>query len=176
MLLEVIAISLFAGWIVGGRISHLVNVKLAGAEFIIAAFVAQMLVPRMTAVDPSYGYMLHVGSYFMLLIAFSRNEPTPAIGLMAAGIFLNFVVIGLNGAMPVRTAVPVVFNDAIHTKLGATTVLPWLGDVIPWPGGIVSIGDILLSAGVATMVIQGMRYRGKRVRQEAEAGHPGTRN
>ncbi|MDP1808400.1 MAG: DUF5317 family protein [Actinomycetota bacterium] len=167
MLLEVIAISLFAGWIFGGKISHLVDVKLVGAEFIIAAFVAQMLVPRMAAIDQSLGYLFHVGSYLMLLIAFSRNEPTPAVGLMAMGVFLNFVVISLNGGMPVRTAIPIVFTDSIHLKLAGTTWLPWLGDVIPWPlpaglGGLVSVGDILLSAGVATMIVRGMRYSGKR--------------
>jgi len=167
MLLEVIAISLFAGWLFGGRPANLIGVKLIGAEFIVAAFVASSLVPRLTAIDPSLGYFFHVFSYLILLVVFSRNEPTPAIGLMAVGVFLNFVVIGLNGGMPVQAAATVAFTDSIHLRLTDITRLPWLGDVITWPlpgglGGLVSIGDILLSAGVATMIVQGMRYRGRR--------------
>ena len=171
MLLEVIAASLLAGWLIGGRISRLADVKLTGAEFIIAAFIVQALVSRVAAVDQTLGYLFHVGSYLMLLAALSRNEPSAAIGLMAAGVFLNFVVISLNGGMPVSVAVPVTFDDSIHIRLTDNTLLPWLGDVITWPlpgplRGLASIGDILLSAGVAALIIQGMRYTGRRIRRE----------
>lgn len=167
MLLEVIVISLLIGWISGGKISRLAEVKLVGAELIIGAFIVQLIVPKVTLFNPSLGHFFHAASYIMLLIAFLHNRLNASILLMAGGIFLNFIVIGLNGGMPVKAASTVAFNDSIHLQLTASTYLPWLGDVIVWPfpgalGGMVSIGDILLSAGVAGIIIGGMRYKGKR--------------
>src|SRR3989304_2038636 len=104
MLLEVIVISILAGWLVGGKVSRLTDVRLVGAGYIIAAFAVQALVPKVSAADPRLGYLFHVGSYLFLLVALSRNEPSPAIALMATGIFLNFVVISFNGGMPVAAA------------------------------------------------------------------------
>ena len=42
--------------------------------------------------------------------------------------------------------------------MGPKTVLPWLGDVIPLPrlGEVLSLGDVLLVAGVAVLVYRRM--------------------
>src|SRR3990170_1054070 len=174
MLLEVIVISILAGWLVGGKVSRLTDVRLVGAGYIIAAFAVQALVPKASAADPRLGYLFHVGSYLILLVALSRNEPSPAIALMAAGIFLNFIVISFNGGMPVAAVPAAAIKDAVHIAMDKTTRLPWLGDVIPWPlpgplKGQVSPGDLLLAAGIAVLIIQGMRYTGRRVYSGADS-------
>ena len=167
MLLEVIALAIFVGWLAGGRPGRLAGVKLIGAELIFTALVMQLLAPRVSGANQTLGYLLLVLSYLVLLAALSRNEPSAAIALMAAGVFLNFVVISLNGGMPVMAAIPVGYNDGVHIGLSQATRMAWLGDVITWPfpgalGGLVSIGDILLAAGIGVFIFQGMKYKGRR--------------
>ena len=76
---------------------------------------------------------------------------------MAVGIFLNALVIALNGAMPVSTtaAEEVAPTQAVgsikHEPLTDDTVLPLLADRIAVSafGQVWSVGDLLLLAGVA---------------------------
>ena len=90
------------------------------------------------------------------------NFRLPGIALAGAGLVLNVLVIGLNGAMPVA-------EDASesagirrsleqaglkHELLDSDTRLPWLGDVLPIPflREVLSIGDIFLALGIAYLV------------------------
>lgn len=89
----------------------------------------------------------------------------------ALGVALNALVIALNdGHMPQATAAAIAVWGASHidpTKLQNVapmrpeTVLPWLADVLPQPAwlprrNVVSVGDLLLSAGIAAWVFGAM--------------------
>ncbi len=99
------------------------------------------------------------------------NRGVRGTGLLALGLLANAVVVGLNGAMPVSlhaagragtTTQDIVSGaDPRHELATAQTRLGWLGDVIPapWPvrPEVVSPGDVLVAAGLAQLVVIGMR-------------------
>ena len=177
MLIEVIVVGILIGLLTGGNFRRLADIRLVGIELLIAAFIMQSLVSSVSAWRPELGHFLLIASYLLLLAGLSRNKLTMGISLMATGVFLNLVVIFANGGMPVKIdAWPAGFSDHIHIQLSKATRLPWLGDVVTWPlpgslGGLVSIGDILLSVGVFALIIQGMKYRGHhRFKGPAEYG------
>ncbi len=97
------------------------------------------------------------------------NRRFPGTMLMAAGLALNILVIAANGAMPVSeravevAKAPRAPNEASieHEILGPHTVLGWLGDVVPIPRGreVLSIGDLLLIAGIGRLVYVQTRAR-----------------
>lgn len=89
------------------------------------------------------------------------NRKLPGMVLAGAGLALNVIVIASNGAMPVSPKAVAIADapslDAAgikHERLTEETILPWLGDVIPLPGTglIVSVGDVVLGAGIARLV------------------------
>jgi hypothetical protein len=89
-----------------------------------------------------------------------------------AGLVLNILVIAVNGGMPVsanaletagaRAEDLLGAGTAKHHLMGPTDALTPLGDVIGIPppvGAVISIGDVLLYAGVAVLVVMVMLGR-----------------
>jgi len=95
----------------------------------------------------------------LLLVAFAlSNRHVPGLTLVALGVFLNALVITLNGGMPVSAAgqedaSPVVVGSIKHEPLSDETLLPWLADRVPvgLTNQVWSLGDLLLVAGVGVM-------------------------
>jgi hypothetical protein len=88
------------------------------------------------------------------------NRHLPGMLLAGLGLAMNVVVIFTNGAMPVSlvaadiAGVETSLTEGIgHEPMTSGTVLPWLGDVIPLPGlgVVISAGDVVLAAGLATL-------------------------
>ena len=112
-----------------------------------------------------------VGSYALLLLFTWANRLLPAIWLVMAGLVLNILVIGVNGGMPVSAsaletagsrAEGLGAGTAKHHLMGPDDKLTPLGDVIGIPppvGAVISIGDVLLYAGVAILVVAVMLGR-----------------
>lgn len=168
MLLEVIFFALIFGTFAGGKLFRLNDVKMRGSGLIFAALVTQMGLPIVARVSPTAAFPILILSFSALLIALLLNKKTPAVIMMSTGVFLNLLVIAANKGMPVRaSAIPVAAADVIHIRMSAATRFPWLADVISWPlpgplSGIVSLGDLFLSAGVFILIFDGMIYRGRR--------------
>ncbi len=107
-----------------------------------------------------------MASNLLLVGFFVVNRKLPGIGLMAAGLLLNVVVIGANRAMPVSGTAADLAGVAHtpsqasfeHELMTPSTVLPWLGDVIPLPrlGEVLSLGDLLLVGGIFLLVYRRM--------------------
>jgi hypothetical protein len=103
----------------------------------------------------SYGF---VGTFVVLNFRF------PGAPLIGLGLLLNLSVILANGAMPVSLwamrvsgshAATHLQNSVKHQAMGRGTRLGFLGDIIPVPPlGIVSVGDVVLGAGVFVLVIR----------------------
>jgi hypothetical protein len=116
---------------------------------------------------------LAVGAWLFL------NRALPGLGLAAAGMALNLLVIVANGAMPVlegsaRTAgVDQRLESAglKHERLDDDTVLPWLGDAIPVPPfrEVLSVGDVVLALGLAR-VVEARMMAGRKARHSAPRG------
>jgi hypothetical protein len=97
------------------------------------------------------------------------NLRLPGVALAGAGLVLNVLVIGLNGAMPVdedaskSAGIGRSLEQAglKHERLDSDTLLPWLGDVLPIAvlREVLSIGDVLLASGIAYLVYARMTQR-----------------
>ena len=101
----------------------------------------------------SYGC---VGAFVALNFRF------PGALIIGLGLALNLSVILANGAMPVSRwaatvsgshTAPHLQNSVKHMDMGPGTRLRLLGDIIPLPPiGVVSVGDVVLGAGVFVLV------------------------
>jgi hypothetical protein len=106
----------------------------------------------------------------LALLAFvAVNRRVPGAALMAAGLILNLAVVAPNQGMPVSSwavreaaggaeisQVRLPQDSAKHHVATEDDVLRFLGDVIPIPPPfrvVLSIGDVLLYAGVAWFVV-----------------------
>jgi hypothetical protein len=112
------------------------------------------------------GWVTLVASYVVLLAFVAVNRRIPGAALMAAGLLLNLAVVAPNQGMPVSaSAVEVAAgsgsvrlpqDSAKHHVATEGDVLRFLGDVIPIPPPfriVLSIGDVLLYAGIAWFVV-----------------------
>jgi hypothetical protein len=108
---------------------------------------------------------IYIVVYIVGLIFLFLNRKHPGFILIFIGVFLNFIVMVLNGGrMPVSVEAAAVLDPgyiqalkeslyAKHTMLTSTTHLGFLGDVIPisdpYPRTqIISIGDIIMNIGI----------------------------
>jgi Family of unknown function (DUF5317) len=165
LVLIVIGLAVCIGFIAGGSLrpfEHL-NVHWWG---IALAGLALQGISLAGGIGRSAGSALLVGSYGLLFAFAWVNRRLPALWLVMAGLVLNILVIGANGGMPVsagalRTAGAradelVGAGTAKHHLMGPGDSLTPLGDVIGIPppvGAVISIGDVLLYAGVAALVV-----------------------
>ena len=170
----IILIAVGIGYLLGGRLRNferlavhwwpLAFVGLILQSFTIASFWG--LSPRVTGA----GALLL--SYVLLLAFITVNRWIPGAQLMAIGLLLNLLVVGLNGGMPVTGSAieaaggsVAILEDGGSVKHHLATeddLLTFLGDAIPIPPPaklVLSIGDVLLYTGMAWFVIQVMRGR-----------------
>lgn len=105
---------------------------------------------------------------YVLLIAFAaRNVAIVGSVLVIAGLMANLAVMIADGGMPVRGLPPASGFGPRHHGMRPGDHLTALGDVVAVPalGEVFSAGDLLLAAGVVTMVVTvnlpvGRRRRG----------------
>lgn len=115
--------------------------------------------------------LLYAFSLGCTALALSLNRHLPGALWIALGLFFNFGVIALNGGfMPVSAAArevaglsPVLAREVNLVPMTASTLLPWLGDILPLPRGIpfasvFSVGDVLIVFG-AVLFIQSTLVR-----------------
>jgi uncharacterized protein DUF5317 len=160
------------GVAIGGRPGRL---SLAGVRWPWAALVGLALqaMPLPATLEPLELPMLYAS--FALLVTFSlANVRLRGFELIALGLMLNFLVIGVNAGMPVSRRALVAsdqiatldylerYGGAKHHLAGAGDRLSFLGDVIAIPAPIaqaISVGDVCTYAGAALFVILGMTGR-----------------
>jgi hypothetical protein len=167
--------ALLVGWLSGGRIERLADVRIRWAGAAICGLLAQVVLfsPPVTGWVGQAGPPLYVVSCVVVLAAVLRNLGRPGIVLLAVGAALNATVIAANGGyMPVapdalstlgRPAPTGVYGNT--STAGPGTLLPWLGDVVAVPPPIplanaISIGDVLIGLGAAVFVVRTMRTAG----------------
>lgn len=174
LLVVIVGLAVVAGRLAGGRLEHLTSVQLRGVLLVAAAAVAQLL--HGLSPDPTLGVGLTLASQASLLLFLWLNRYLAGVALVALGSLLNTTVIVANGAMPVaREAILAVSRNphevasGRHRLLTDADALPWLTDVIPLPllRTVVSVGDVILAAGVGLLVVRLMRPPRQRRR-----GHP----
>jgi hypothetical protein len=98
--------------------------------------------------------------YACLLAFAALNRSLVGMGIVAAGLAVNALVIGINGGMPVRPSAVAAAHVKDggygwrHHPAGPGDKFSWLGDIIPVPQLhlVLSFGDLILAVGVADVV------------------------
>lgn len=177
LMLDGIVLGMVAGLLAKGSFTNLQDVRLRGETAIFLLLVIQLAIPSVTN-HFGVSHTLALAAWLAVmagLVALSLwNRFTPGILLAGIGIAMNFLAIGLNGAMPVSPAAIAMLNvdrpapkfDLLHEELTDATIAPFLTDVIPVPGpswhrGIASVGDVVLMTGAGYFIFASMR--GKKV-------------
>ncbi len=173
MLWEAVISGLVVGWLRKGRIKNLNQIDVSGWPLIIAALSVQGLIWidfnfQLIYLNTAYPF-LYTGSFFLLLLFVFLHRDDPGLVVIGAGIMLNLVVIAANGGMmPVNgTTLPPEILEALaeghkspfHTPMNSQTVFALLGDRIPLfyrPNQLLSLGDLVIGAGVFIFVQQNM--------------------
>ncbi|WP_199617338.1 DUF5317 domain-containing protein [Paenibacillus alkalitolerans] len=132
---------------------------------LILQFIVFFLQGRYEVVTQYSGYFF-MAVYVAGLIFLFLNRENSGFKLIFTGVFLNFLVMALNGGvMPVSIEAAEVLggnfvaelqnNDVIykHAMLREDTLLPFLGDIIPLTSPyprqqVISIGDIVMNIGI----------------------------
>jgi hypothetical protein len=116
----------------------------------------------------TFSYGLLLTSQVVVLAWVLRNWYLPGLILVAIGLGLNAVVMGANGAMPVQPeAIAALGQDPSdlvrgkHVLMDDDTRLWWLADIWPVPPirSIISIGDVVLAAGLLPITHHLMTFR-----------------
>lgn len=110
--------------------------------------------------DTPIAKYLYFLSMALAAVALWLNRRLPGAPWIAAGFALNFLAISLNGGfMPVSETArqiagqaPLLGRDKNTIPMTSSTLLPWIGDVIPIPGflpfaSVFSLGDLLIAIG-----------------------------
>ena len=177
MVLVVLTVAggLLVGLLRGGRLRHLGDARLRATWLAVVAAAAQFmfaLAPTVAA-----GVALTTISQAGLLAFLWCNRFLAGALLVAVGSLLNSAVIIFNGAMPVsRDALlaisrhPAEVVGGRHRVLAESDALPWLADVIALPllRTVVSVGDVVLAAGIGLLVTNLMQPPRRRREDPAE--------
>jgi hypothetical protein len=164
----VLVASIGVGWLAGGHVRNLGHVQLRMTWLVFASVGAQLVLGlvsgRGDVGEPMVRFLLAI-SHVLLVAFIAANRYLPGMLLVLMGTGLNALVIVANGGMPVSPDALVTVGGAPdvtpgkHQLLTEGTALPLLADVIPLPvlGTVVSVGDIVLAAGVGLLVVGLMR-------------------
>ena len=179
LVLVVAAVAAAIALMRGGSLTALAETRLGWVWILAAALAVQLVVEFFWPGDlPREGAVaLVVLTYAAAALFMTLNRRLPGTAIAATGLWLNALVIALNGAMPVsRWAASIASDRPLgdmgikHEIAGANTVLPFLGDVIPLPyvARIISPGDVVLAIGIAILVYRRtMGDEGKRAGKRA---------
>jgi hypothetical protein len=176
--------AILVSYLRGGRISRIADAELRHGWLLFLGLLLQLAVDALTVRDllgQPAGYLLLLASQLLVLVWVLVNWWRPGMLLVALGLVMNALVIGANGAMPVS-------QDAIDALgIGEVTVHPgkhelmtdetrfgWLADVHPLPPlrTIVSVGDVVLAAGLLPLVHHLMTYRTPAERRGGHRSQP----
>jgi hypothetical protein len=179
LIIGTVAVAIAIGLASGGSLRQFPTVRVRAMWLALAGVVLQYLVVRGSLAFPAL-----LASFACLLVFAGVNVRAPGFALILIGLTLNTVVIAANRGMPVsRQALDASGQGGTIKELTTdtdgqkhflandrTSLLP-LGDVIAIPkpiGQVVSVGDILVHAGIAWFIVMAVR-RPKTVEAPARA-------
>jgi len=187
LVLIVIGVAIVVGLAAGGSLRRFERVNVHWWGVALAGLLLQgvSLSGRLSAPLDSIALL---GSYGLLLAFALVNRRLPAVWLVVAGLALNVLVIAINDGMPVSASALETAGSGAESLLGAGTgkhhvmhdgdSLTPLADVIGIPapvGAVISIGDVLLYAGIAILVVAIMLGRSGENRRPPARWFPGYR-
>ena len=171
----VIAAALAIAVLIGGDVRRLSQIRIRHVELLLAAFASKVAVALLgtahTQTAVTIARPLNVIGALLLLAVVWFNRRIPGALLFSVGLTLNLIVIvAFGGRMPVllphdadpNSPVLALLRgglDPLHVALDHPQGLWFIGDILTIPsiGGhssLVSIGDLLMAAGVAWLIIR----------------------
>jgi hypothetical protein len=169
-----LVLGIAVGLIRGGRFENISGAQFRRPWLVFAGLILQVAAQALARSIPALqhapaGPVVLMISYAFLIAFVVLNLRYPGTLLIGLGLLLNLTVILANGAMPVSlsaaraagaASLPGLQTGVKHHVMGHGTHLDVLGDIIPVPQiGIVSIGDIVLAAGIFLLVQRLVSYR-----------------
>jgi hypothetical protein len=178
ILFEAILAALVLSLLTGGSLKRLEAEHLTGEWVLLVLLPLQLAWPaiaRRIGLPCGLSIIIWLLMMAALAVVLFLNAPRRwMLAFAGLGIALNVLVIGFNGAMPVSLkatseigatrsdAGAALESECLHEAIDEDTWLVMLADVIAVPGpawqrGVVSVGDLLLSFGLAAWVWVGSR-------------------
>ena len=178
-----VAVGIIVGLARRGSFANLSRTQLRGVPLVFAGVILQLGSTLAERADLSWLPLGLVLCSFALTFGFAAlNARLPGMTLIAIGALMNFLVISVNGGMPVsvdaldRAGIGNPFEEGgvtkgAHHALDDDDRLTFLADVIPIKvtANVVSAGDVVIWAGLLLAIQQLMvRRPGKRRRGAGE--------
>jgi MFS transporter, DHA3 family, macrolide efflux protein len=192
MFLSAIVLALIVGWLAGGGLPRLAQLKLRWFWLLAVALAGRIALGFTGEQLATWGLpvgLAYIFGYFLVIGWLIGNWRVPGLQIAAIGIVANTLVISLNGGqMPIWSGAleaagfgPAdLVGDPFHFLLETDTVAEFiaagglLGDVVPIPvpfiRSVVSIGDILLAIGIFWTIVFSMTRPGAPVRSAIAFG------
>ena len=171
-----------AGYALGGRLRHLVHTRLRAVWLLWLAAALQFVQfefrPARIQMESALGMSLLIpifavaGAWLLVNLMRRPRAMQVAVALILLGGGLNAAAIAANGRMPYAESALVTADVTAsqrargerspkHVAADGDTRLRWLGDVIPVRPlrKVISVGDIVLLAGVVALIAAAMRRR-----------------
>ncbi|HJQ76782.1 MAG TPA: DUF5317 domain-containing protein [Acidimicrobiia bacterium] len=186
----VIFVALAVAVIRGGRLVNLADIELRAWWLLFLALGLQVA----TRWLPDSGWAEEAGvamvllSFLLLMVMVLLNRSKPGMWIAGLGVLMNFIVIALNGGMPVLAGAaevasgftvsnPDLSGTFKHVPLDETSRLTFFADVIPLRlagiGEVISLGDIFLALGLGVFLEHELRRPRRYFKRGAQA-QPGS--
>ncbi|MDP8928029.1 MAG: DUF5317 domain-containing protein [Actinomycetota bacterium] len=166
----VLGIAVTIGYLRGGRLSRIAE-GVGWSWLLLVGLGLQVAVDAAASrgqLPSLVGTGLLLASQLLVAVWGVLNRYRPGMPLILLGLLLNAVVLAANGAMPVAPEAIAAIRlpgvepiPAKHEIMTDASRLRYLADVVPLPPlrTIVSVGDIVLGAGLVPLLSHLMSYR-----------------
>lgn len=156
----VVVVSVLVALLRGGKLSNIMEIHLSGWWMLFLAFGMQIGATFAPDDGTRLPVILVLASFVPLLAVVWLNKEKQGLWLAGIGILMNLTVISVNEGMPVLPeAVELsggIFDpatlDGKHVVLDDSTDLAFLADIIPFPGSVISLGDVFLAIGLGVFI------------------------
>lgn len=165
-----IPIGIVAGWLLGGRLEGLGEIRFRWAPLAVLGLLAQVLLFSSLAQGLSAGVVaaLYVGTTAAVFVALMRNVRMTGLPIVAVGALSNLTAIAANGGvMPADAAALSAAGldpttGPTNSAVLASPALQPLTDIFAIPAwvplaNVFSIGDVLIGAGLVVAIAAAMR-------------------
>ena len=155
----VLVLSIIVSLARGGKLSNLAEMHVQAWWLLFVGFGLQVVANALPTRQSTLAVAALLTSYVVLLLVVWLNRTEPGLWIAGLGILMNFTVIAANNGMPVLMEAARVAGGSGDLALGAkhvilddSTRLPFLGDVIPLPRNVISLGDVFLAVGLGVFL------------------------
>lgn len=173
----------------GGRLVNLGDIELRSWWLLFIALGLQLGTNLLSPdVAEWIGVSMVLVSFALLMIMVLLNRSKPGMWIAGVGVLMNFIVIAVNGGMPVLAGAaevasgftvsnPDLAGSFKHEILDETSQLTFFADVIPLRlvgiGEVISLGDIFLALGLGVFLEHELR-RPRRYFKHGAQAEPGS--